>query len=134
MTKYSLETKLAAVRAYLEGGDSFQVTAQKHNVSVSMLKKWVMKYREHGSEAFQKMYTNYSMEFKMDVINYMNLSRQFMKIGSRGKGVERVQRELTIKRDGIFGKQTEAAVKAYQERKGLVAHGIVGLKAWNMLF
>lgn len=57
-----------------------------------------------------------------------------MKIGSRGKGVERVQRELTIKRDGIFGKQTEAAVKAYQERKGLVADGIVGLKAWNMLF
>jgi transposase len=72
MTKYSLETKLAAVRAYLEGVDSFKVTAQKYNVSVSMLKKWVTKYREHGSEAFQKMYTNYSMEFKMDVINYMN--------------------------------------------------------------
>ncbi|RAK18456.1 helix-turn-helix protein [Anoxybacillus vitaminiphilus] len=57
MTKYSLETKLAAVKAYLEGVDSFKVTAQEYNVSVSMLKKWVTKYREHGSEAFQEMYT-----------------------------------------------------------------------------
>ncbi|WP_197071991.1 peptidoglycan-binding domain-containing protein, partial [Geobacillus kaustophilus] len=32
------------------------------------------------------------------------------------------------------GKQTEAAVKAYQKRKGLVADGIVGPKTWNMLF
>jgi transposase len=38
MTKYNLETKLAAVRVYLEGVDSFKVTAQKYNVSVSMLK------------------------------------------------------------------------------------------------
>ncbi|WP_461200776.1 hypothetical protein [Anoxybacillus sp. TBDG-1] len=45
MTKYSLETKLAAVSAYLEGVDSFKVTAQKYNVKdeivyiVSHLKK-----------------------------------------------------------------------------------------------
>ena len=57
-----------------------------------------------------------------------------LKLGSRGEDVERIQRALKVKVDGIFGKQTEAAVKAYQKRKGLVADGIVGPKTWNMLF
>ncbi|MDQ0857762.1 hypothetical protein QFZ72_001241 [Bacillus sp. V2I10] len=30
MTKYSLDTKLAAVHAYLDGVESFKQTAQKH--------------------------------------------------------------------------------------------------------
>ncbi|MGG3006180.1 peptidoglycan-binding domain-containing protein [Geobacillus stearothermophilus] len=42
-----------------------------------------------------------------------------LKIGSKGKDVERIQRALKVKVDGVFGKQTEAAVKAYQKRKGL---------------
>jgi peptidoglycan LD-endopeptidase CwlK len=57
-----------------------------------------------------------------------------LKLGSKGKDVERIQRALKVKADGIFGKQTEAAVKAYQKRKGLVADGIVGPQTWNMLF
>jgi peptidoglycan LD-endopeptidase CwlK len=57
-----------------------------------------------------------------------------LKIGSKGKDVERIQRALKVKVDGVFGKQTEAAVKAYQKRKGLTADGIVGPKTWNMLF
>ncbi|WP_142316915.1 transposase [Bacillus toyonensis] len=44
MTKYSLETKLAAVHAYLDGVESFQVIAQKHNVNIVMLKKWIAKF------------------------------------------------------------------------------------------
>nr|WP_244319475.1 M15 family metallopeptidase [Geobacillus subterraneus] len=57
-----------------------------------------------------------------------------LKLGSKGKDVERIQRALKIKADGIFGKQTEAAVKAYQKRKGLAADGVVGEKTWNTLF
>jgi transposase len=71
MTKYSSETKLTAVHAYLNGVESFKTIAQKHNVSISMLKKWVAKFREHGLTAFQQSYTKYSIEFKMDVINYI---------------------------------------------------------------
>ena len=33
--------------------------------------------------------------------------------------------------DGIFGKNTEAAVKEYQLSKGLVPDGIIGPKTWN---
>lgn len=54
--------------------------------------------------------------------------------GSRGKDVERVQRAVNVKADGIFGSGTEAAVKAYQKRKGLSADGIVGPATWNVMF
>ncbi|MGG2134750.1 IS3 family transposase [Bacillus sp. S2(2024)] len=72
MAKYSLETKLAAVHAYLSGVESFKTVAEKYSVNISMLKKWVARFREHGLEGFPKAYTNYSIEFKMDVLNYMN--------------------------------------------------------------
>lgn len=71
MAKYSLETKLEAVRTYLEGTESFKIVAEKHRVDVSLLKQWVANFREHGVKAFQKAYTNYSVEFKMDVLNYI---------------------------------------------------------------
>lgn len=54
--------------------------------------------------------------------------------GSRGKDVERIQRAVGVKADGIFGSGTESAVKAYQKRKGLSADGIVGPATWNMMF
>jgi peptidoglycan LD-endopeptidase CwlK len=57
-----------------------------------------------------------------------------LKVGSKGKDVERVQRAVGVTPDGIFGPKTEAAVKAYQKRKGLTVDGIVGPKTWNMLF
>ncbi|WP_077616890.1 GH25 family lysozyme [Caenibacillus caldisaponilyticus] len=57
-----------------------------------------------------------------------------IKRGSRGKDVERVQRAVGVKVDGIFGPQTEAAVKAYQKRHGLAADGIVGPKTWAVMF
>ncbi|WP_419182812.1 transposase, partial [Metabacillus fastidiosus] len=53
MTKYSLETKLTAVHAYLNGTESFKMTAQNQNVNMTMLKKWVAKFREYGLAAFQ---------------------------------------------------------------------------------
>jgi len=57
-----------------------------------------------------------------------------LKVGSKGKDVERIQRALGIKVDGVFGEKTKVTVKAYQKRKGLVADGVVGEKSWNMLF
>ncbi|WP_051567121.1 M15 family metallopeptidase [Priestia flexa] len=57
-----------------------------------------------------------------------------LKVGSKGKNVQRVQRAVNVKPDGIYGHLTKEAVMKYQARKGLNADGIVGEKTWNMLF
>ncbi|MDZ5713840.1 helix-turn-helix domain-containing protein [Jeotgalibacillus haloalkalitolerans] len=72
MAKYLLETKIAAVHAYLENVKSYKDIALEYNVDLTMLVGWVALYREQGWAGFQRTYTNYSIEFKMDVINYMN--------------------------------------------------------------
>lgn len=49
-----------------------------------------------------------------------------LELGSRGPAVAKLQRALGIHADGIFGKQTRRAVRAFQRRSGLVVDGIVG--------
>lgn len=53
--------------------------------------------------------------------------------GSRGEEVKKLQQLLGLKADGIFGVQTETAVKQFQLKHGLVADGIVGKNTWNKL-
>ena len=38
-----------------------------------MLHRWVDRFEKHGVKGFEEAsYTNYSIEFKMDVLNYIN--------------------------------------------------------------
>lgn len=46
--------------------------------------------------------------------------------GSTGHGVREVQRKLNLAIDGVFGPNTEKALKAWQKQHGLVADGIAG--------
>lgn len=48
------------------------------------------------------------------------------KIGSTGNMVKQIQVTVRVPSDGMFGKQTEAAVVSYQMTNNLVADGIVG--------
>lgn len=56
------------------------------------------------------------------------------KKGSKGKSVTLIQQALGIKADGVFGTQTEEAVKAWQSSHGLDPDGIVGSLTWATLF
>jgi peptidoglycan hydrolase-like protein with peptidoglycan-binding domain len=58
---------------------------------------------------------------------------QFLRKGSRGIEVRKLQEVLQITVDGIFGPITEKAVKVYQKSKGLVADGLVGPLTRNAL-
>ena len=62
-------------------------------------------------------------------------------IGSRGDSVRQMQEQLnaiarvytaipTVAVDGVFGAQTEAAVRAFQQVFGLPSNGIVDLPTW----
>lgn len=54
--------------------------------------------------------------------------------GTKGDKVKAIQQVLGIEADGIFGIQTENAVKEFQRANGLVADGIVGDKTWAKMF
>jgi Meckel syndrome type 1 protein len=55
-------------------------------------------------------------------------------IGSQGPLVAEVQKALGVNADGVFGPETDAAVRAYQGRAGLSIDGIVGPVTWGTLF
>lgn len=57
-----------------------------------------------------------------------------VRVGSRGPTVAAVQEELEIGADGIFGKGTEAHVKAWQEENGLTPDGVMGPKSLELMF
>ncbi|WP_155982705.1 IS3 family transposase [Paucisalibacillus sp. EB02] len=72
MAKYTFEEKLSAVNQYLEGDESFISIGRAMGTSESVVMNWVKQYQYHGEEGLsKKSYTNYSAQFKLDVLNYM---------------------------------------------------------------
>jgi peptidoglycan hydrolase-like protein with peptidoglycan-binding domain len=57
-----------------------------------------------------------------------------LKYGSSGYAVKLLQRGLGITADGIFGQQTQNAVKSFQSAHGLPATGVCDVTTWNTLF
>ena len=59
-------------------------------------------------------------------------------MGSKNDDVRTLQTMLNlagyvVSIDGIFGAETDAAVRVFQSRNGLVVDGIVGSNTWNAL-
>ena len=57
-----------------------------------------------------------------------------LRLGSTGNEVKRLQKALGLIADGIFGRLTHEAVRAYQRSHGLFPNGIVCEKTWAALF
>lgn len=73
MAKYTLEEKISAVTRYLEGVESFISIGRSIGTSESVIMNWVKQYEYNGIEGLsKKSYTNYTAQFKLDVLNYMN--------------------------------------------------------------
>ena len=51
----------------------------------------------------------------------------------RNEYVRLLQGELGVETDGIFGAETEAAVRQFQRTNGLTVDGVAGIKTWNAL-
>ncbi|MBM7606240.1 transposase-like protein [Metabacillus crassostreae] len=71
MAKFSTEDKLQAVQRYLNGNESSYELAKSFGTDNKAILKWVKQYEHNGVEAFVKLYTNYTQQFKLDVLNYM---------------------------------------------------------------
>ena len=57
---------------YLEGNDGINTIANMVGVHRSVLQNWIQQYELHGDKALETRYTNYSVQYKLDVLNYMN--------------------------------------------------------------
>jgi len=72
MTKYTNEQKLDAVFRYQNSSESINEIAKRMSISKSVVYNWIKQFEYHGLAVFEKSYTSYTAQFKMDVLNYMN--------------------------------------------------------------
>ena len=72
MAKFTVETKVRAAQDYLTGLDSQKGIARCYVMSRQVLQQWIDFYQHHGEYGLWKRYTNYTAEFKIDVLNFMN--------------------------------------------------------------
>lgn len=59
--------------------------------------------------------------------------RPTLRRGAQGPLVDEIQTKLGVAGPDVFGPKTEAAVRAFQRSRGLVADGIVGPRTWAAL-
>ncbi|MDW0116231.1 helix-turn-helix domain-containing protein [Sporosarcina thermotolerans] len=74
MVKYTDDFKAMVVREYLEGTIGYERLAKKHGVkSNRQVRDWVNAYKKFGMEGLvrKKRDAIYSVQFKLDVLNFM---------------------------------------------------------------
>ena len=74
MTKYDYELKKRVVTAYLNGEGGYKSISKKYDISDKLhVKKWVNAYKTLGDDGLKlkNKHTNYPIQFKLEVINYM---------------------------------------------------------------
>lgn len=71
MAKFTGGEKLQAALRYLDGKESSYQIARSMGTNHQAILKWVKQYEYIGENAFLKKYTNYSPQFKLDVLTYM---------------------------------------------------------------
>jgi transposase len=72
MAKFTVEEKLKAVKRYLNGMEGQRSIATSIGADKAILQTWIKQYQFHGEKAFEKRYTSYTLQYKLDVLNYMN--------------------------------------------------------------
>jgi transposase len=71
MTKFNLEQKLGAVTRYQNGSESVRDIARSLGANHEIVRMWIKQFEYHGIKAFEKNYTSYTLQFKLDVLNYL---------------------------------------------------------------
>ncbi len=71
MTKFTADEKIQIVLRYLNGNESYREMGKSIGISDTIILNWVNQYKQNGMEAFLKRCTNYTQQFKLDVLNFM---------------------------------------------------------------
>ncbi|MGG2937524.1 transposase, partial [Bacillus pacificus] len=71
MAKFTADEKIQIVLRYLNGNESYREIGKEIGISNTIILNWVNQYKQNGVEAFLKRCTNYTQQFKLDVLNFM---------------------------------------------------------------
>lgn len=71
MTKFTSDIKLKIIQGFNSEEFSQMEYAKQMGVVKAQFQYWLKLYELHGEEGLENTYTNYSVKFKLDVINYM---------------------------------------------------------------
>jgi len=72
MPIFTAEEKMNAVLKYLNGTEGYRNLASRLGIEPKAFHYWIKKYQYHGEFAFTTTYTSFPVEFKLDVLKYMN--------------------------------------------------------------
>jgi transposase len=75
MGKYSVQFKITAVEAYINGDDGFRKIANRYSIDCSLLRRWVAAFQARGSAGLRANGHNYSVTFKRSVVECMHKER-----------------------------------------------------------
>lgn len=77
---YSKEVKIKPCKDYEKGNGSFNDISKMIGTSKSVVHRWYLRYKEHGSSTFKTSNNNrsYSKEFKLPIIEEYSLGKYSM--------------------------------------------------------
>lgn len=116
MAKYSKEFKLEVVKyceekhhGYLDASNFFNIP------SVSCVRKWVRRYREHGEEGLSKnKKISYNGEFKQNVVEYMHTNH--LSLQETAYHFKLGNHDIVARWERIYYEEGPQAL--YEERRG----------------
>lgn len=71
MSKFTINEKIEAVIRYQQGSEGVKSIAKSIGAHYTVLLNWIKQFEHHGENAFNKPYTTYTTQFKLDVLNYI---------------------------------------------------------------
>lgn len=72
MGKFSPKEKIQIVKQYVNGIDGGKRLPKSLETHSSVIYQWIKQYEAFGEAAFEKRYTTYSLQYKLDVLKYMD--------------------------------------------------------------
>lgn len=72
MGKFSPKEKLQIVKHYFNGVAGGKRIAKSLGIHASVVYQWIKQYEAFLEKDFEKRYTTYSLQYKLDVLNYMD--------------------------------------------------------------
>ncbi len=71
MTKFTKDSKVTIVQGFNPKTISQTEYAKQMQITKAQFQYWLRLYKLHGEEGLHESYTNYTVEFKSDVLNFM---------------------------------------------------------------